>query len=369
MKDDSSKYFLVAIVAAVAIVGLIVLYMYVSKPSYSAEGAIAGQAYVTDTKTTIYDSGTRDVKTAAVKPFCTDYDGFNFAIASHVKTERGSFTDRCNPGISAITITEYTCENGKEKENNNFCDNGCLNGRCPPTPCYDTDGYSWTTQGTLYATSPSHMVAVPETCSGSTVTEYYCDSFGGGWRSNPIDCEAQGMICQNGACVTQLPSLDKSQFSPLQMDYCIDNDKDSEDPYYTGSSVEYRSGSTETEIFDTCGVGGMLTEVYCDGTTSRNTGYQCPDGCANGACITTTDPCTDSDGGADYQTKGFTVIQNGYYSDSCSSSTMLLEHTCDTNGNPQSSPYDCTDIDSDFICDDGACIDPSLVMSPAPPSP
>jgi len=47
MSKDNTNYFIVAVVAMVAIVGLVVLYMYVNEPSagYAEEGAIAGKGY------------------------------------------------------------------------------------------------------------------------------------------------------------------------------------------------------------------------------------------------------------------------------------------------------------------------------------
>lgn len=118
-------------------------------------------------------------------------------------------------------------------------------------------------------------------------------------------------------------------------------------------------------LVDYCS-GDVLTEGYCEGTSSKSVKYTCPYGCTNGACIetqitTTTTPtnktCTDSDGGLDYYTKGTasvcTYTGQGVgcinWHDRCRSNTLLEESYCEGNDR-KSVEYTCP-----ILCTDGAC--------------
>jgi len=60
-------------------------------------------------------------------------------------------------------------------------------------------------------------------------------------------------------------------------------------------------------FYDCCSSPGskQLNEAYCDENgIMQSVGYQCPNGCENGACIKEETTCTDSDGGANYYQYG-----------------------------------------------------------------
>lgn len=84
---------------------------------------------------------------------------------------------------------------------------------------------------------------------------------------------------------------------------------------------------------------------------------RCSNGCSNGVCIGS-DSCSDSDGGKNYNTQGITSGINGgnsySYTDSCSSSILLLEWYC-SGTNPSSITFDCNSNSTNKTCSSGTC--------------
>ncbi len=104
-----------------------------------------------------------------------------------------------------------------------------------------------------------------------------------------------------------------------------------------------------------------LIELYCNGTDGAGVSYKCPNGCSNGTCIqnTTQAPlCSDSDGGLNYNIKGFVNSSGQITYDTCiandqpsSNGTELAEYSCSASGNKVQSPYVCPNG-----CVNGECI-------------
>jgi len=115
---------------------------------------------------------------------------------------------------------------------------------------------------------------------------------------------------------------------------------------------------------DKCVNPNDLREYYCEGSTVRSVTVRCDKGCNSGACrsasgtalttasggssqatttttlqttsttVTTTtipSPCTDTDGGMNYNVKGDTKGINGEFLDSCSTKSRVREYYCDAN--------------------------------------
>ena len=147
--------------------------------------------------------------------------------------------------------------------------------------------------------------------------------------------------------------------------------------YYRKGTVEYKIINLGTEEVeegietDSCD-GNMLTEWFCPrvmNPVTRNERYseeyECPNGCANGACIGEDGPeeiveCTDSDGGKDYFTKGTTTGKSlnnvvGPQIDHCLVNSTLGEFFCEDNV-VSLDAYDCPNG-----CEDGTCIHPDQI--------
>jgi hypothetical protein len=98
---------------------------------------------------------------------------------------------------------------------------------------------------------------------------------------------------------------------------------------------------------------GTLMEYYCNSNSTNNyLFYDCPNGCRDGACISNTQTCTDSDGGIDYYVKGTLKIGNEAKTDQCLNSTKgtLMEYYCGSNTTTDYLLYDCP-----YGCLNGAC--------------
>lgn len=75
------------------------------------------------------------------------------------------------------------------------------------------------------------------------------------------------------------------------------------------------------------------------------------------------DSCSDTDGGLNYSLAGSTQGNNGTFSDSCSTGSVVIEYFCAADGvTVANGTHDCG---SGFACDSGRCISESLVPSVA----
>ncbi len=97
-------------------------------------------------------------------------------------------------------------------------------------------------------------------------------------------------------------------------------------------------------------------EYYCASSESvAEQLYSCPKGqCSwdvtgSGACSDDTAPCTDSDGGLNYNVKGSVTNSLLTHTDYCGNPSLVVENYCDANSKMVYSTYSCT-------CSDGACV-------------
>jgi hypothetical protein len=154
-------------------------------------------------------------------------------------------------------------------------------------------------------------------------------------------------------------------------------DSDNEKNYFVKGATTWGpfSGIMQNAS-DSCDLAGKtLSERYCLDGYSKVEYYQCPNGCKDGACLSsivaTTTPvaCTDSDGGKDYFKKGIVSFGGKTYADSCSSSSnvvasrTLTEYFCSTDAN-QLTTIGSSQRYCDYGCEDGACKHAVQVLSP-----
>ncbi|MEA3254622.1 MAG: C1 family peptidase [Candidatus Altiarchaeota archaeon] len=169
-------------------------------------------------------------------------------------------------------------------------------------------------------------------------------------------CDAGGKSCENGVCVEATTT---TTIPP----YCTDTDG-GKDYYVYGECTDSRGAFKQ----DTC-YNGKLYEYYCFNKecTSSFYGYTCPAGyiCQNGACTlatttTTTTPayCTDTDASGIYPTgrniyvKGTATDTDESQTDSCSSSTRVLERWCRDGKWVEGYYVNCP---NGYECQNGAC--------------
>jgi hypothetical protein len=95
-----------------------------------------------------------------------------------------------------------------------------------------------------------------------------------------------------------------------------------------------------------------VKEKYCENDEFAKTDIECPYGCSDGACLSQTQSCSDSDGGKDYNRKGTVTLGGLSKTDHCYSSTEANEYFCDSLGNIDNERHEC-----EFGCDgtEGAC--------------
>ncbi len=135
-------------------------------------------------------------------------------------------------------------------------------------------------------------------------------------------------------------------------DYCI------LDPfiYPSGAVVSDYDAKVDNCVGEKC----YVIEYHCKtDLADAHQGYQCPNGCADGACITgevNESTCTDTDGGKDYYVKGrvsaFLQGSGGKSaSDVCTTETRLLEYECTSATGWSGKGFDCPNG-----CEDGACL-------------
>ncbi len=213
--------------------------------------------------------------------------------------------------------------------------------------CIDTDGFNIYHKGNItfyesgfYDESEDRCTIYPNE-DYLVLQEGYCNEGRGSILT--IIC-SQG--CDDGACIGEEQSVSQ----------CIDSDggKDYSEkgqisgPKFTGMEEDLFS----SKIYeDSCVIKGdmNLLEYYCDGGLIVSEGYECPQGCNDGACI-----CTDSDGGKNYYMKGFATGKTHAINDGCivggDYSGWLREAICDGN------VATWTDYKCPNGCEEGVCI-------------
>ena len=125
------------------------------------------------------------------------------------------------------------------------------------------------------------------------------------------------------------------------------------------SGLRSANAPTATSATDTCISPTLLTEFYCapNGRVHTYVTHNCANEgkvCQNGACVAP--PCTDSDGGLNFNQAGVVVGSDGRpLSDECQGNTVI-ENWCGDNpdGLIRQGSRDCT-LDRK-VCRNGACV-------------
>lgn len=275
-------------------------------------------------------------------PQCADSDGGkDFYIKG--TTAKGSLnrTDYCGTGNN---LFEHYCDaDGNLQENFLFvCPNGCSNGACSSAtiPCIDNDnGKDFYVKGT---TSKGSLSYIDYCGAGSNLFEHYCDT-NGDIQINFLYACPNG--CSDGACLTAAAT-------------CTDSDGGIN--YDLKGTAIGISGGQQSSYADSCCLGDQcarndgdtVLETYCEASYIRTTYSKCQNGCKDGACLSPTAICSDSDGGLVYGIKGTTSKGSLSYTDYCGVGNNLFENYCDASGNLQTNYlYVCPDV-----CKDGACV-------------
>ena len=236
------------------------------------------------------------------------------------------------------TCGNYDSDSCLEFSSVTSCSSGetCVAGACVSNSytCADSDGgKTYSTKGNVVASSPTSSIDVTDLCSSSSaLVEYFC---------NPDKTQSGETYtcpngCSNGACVSTTTTNQTNTTTTVnQNNICTDSDggknynvkgnvvASSSTPGYTGN------------VWDYCKTDGTnaLAEYFCDSSTNLMTAqhYVCPNGCSNGACISTTTnqtTCTDSDGGKNYYVKGARTYGSYTYSDYCNGDGKIGRASC-----------------------------------------
>jgi hypothetical protein len=207
--------------------------------------------------------------------------------------------------------------------------------------CTDTDnGIDSFIYGSVTSKSSSGTVVVKsDYCSAYDLMEYSCT--GKEMYLTNVHC-VNG--CLDGACII--------------LNYCSDTDGGN-GPGQRGTVTGSLNGNSYSYI-DTC-ENGLLREYSCASGSSTYTSslITCQGGCSNGACLPQsscvgpkiTEPCTETDSGADIYHKGTLSTNLGYSeTDYCLSSSMVKEYYCYGNS------IATMEAKCSSGCLDGACI-------------
>ncbi len=185
------------------------------------------------------------------------------------------------------------------------------------------------------------------------LVEYYCE--GDDIIAETVD-PPEGYICRDGAFVL---------VAEMELT-CADSDGGAD--YYTKGLTEGYYGTIWHDDYEDQCYENNLIEYSCNEeidqikieTVSPPEGYICE----GGIFVSLDDyeyTCTDSDGGADYYTKGLTegYIGNNWfpYNDICRGNPYndLVEYTCDMETD-EVSP-ETVDIPEGYVCEDGAFVE------------
>src|SRR3989344_3859238 len=320
--------------------------------------SVTGSAPCTDT-----DGGDVSTKQGTTTGPWSSYTSEKDANDNTVSKDKvGTFVDKC---YGTKSLTEYFCANGKVTKRNVNCLNFCEDGICQGG-CSDNDGgKNYGSKGFTYGYWASSQ---PETDrNGKTVSqgdtgsfydkcvdskrldEYYCG--GDKVRKTTTTCKYG---CGDGKCLE--PS-------------CTDTDGGKKEntkgtatgPWGTSGTVTDSSGNSVSEgdtgsFDDKCASVKSVREYYCSDDKVTATTITCKDKCVDGECDPI--PCTDTDRGKTYNTKGSATGKPDSYAsyavtrtDSCYDSTNLKEIYCE-NGVVKDEIKRC-----DFKCENGACVE------------
>ncbi|MBI2147029.1 hypothetical protein HYU19_00955 [Candidatus Woesearchaeota archaeon] len=268
-------------------------------------------------------------------PSCTDSDGKDFNNQGKVTGIDSNgvgfeFTDSC---LGLSMLNEYICNGVEPQFINVECD--CEGGACKEkvnrftpqtvlpanTPsCTDSDGgINYYKKGTAIEVSETGKVHEEhDFCADSifdmkypdraeTLVEVYCDQ-------NKIRDKSIKCLCMGGQCVDikKNPDPESSLTGPIPKNEggsCTDTDGDN--PKTQGSATETRADGSSRTYKDMCHDPHTLYESICKGDVYGVVSYDCD--CQGDHCVEPQErvrqgkgSCTDSDGGFEPYTSGFT---------------------------------------------------------------
>lgn len=248
-------------------------------------------------------------------------------------------TDRCFYrrclNTPKVCSTGYVCQNGK-----------CVRSAPTPTPtpkvvstlCMEDDyGFNIHMQGTCK--------------DDNGVYSDYCDSVGGLVEWNCVNkiCSSikqmcpTGYYCKEGECVN---------YNQTQ-NYCNETDG--------GKNIQTKGNliSNNGTFTDKCLSNTTLIEEYCNGSLHVTAHINCSSGfyCSDGACVSISQICIDSDGGINLYQKGTVSIGDRNATDYCylEGRKYILEYYCSYSSSNVSS-IGVRGFNCNLTCEDGACV-------------
>ncbi len=284
---------------------------------------------------------------------CSDTDnGKYFGIRGTATLSDGSLsrTDFC---AGNSNLLEYYCDGNQIKVESIICSikgfyscdvnqGKCITQSDPQPTCVDTDnGINFETPGSVII---GGNTVIKDGCMilGNIIFERYCDAQG--YKYQQYNCNCQ--LNQNGQAYCATPE-DVNPVIPVSpTSTCEEIGDAGSNPLLEGSIIITNSTGTFPKA-DNCISATQLQEYSClnhEGQiiiidcTSYGENYTCE---AN-ACKSSTS-CTDTDGGANYYSKGTAIDSTGtQLEDSCEvNGPNLNEAYCHTDGTAVSSQYYC----------------------------
>lgn len=215
---------------------------------------------------------------------CSDSDGGkNYYQRGEVETSGGVFADSCHDdsagGVNANYLTEYYCkQDGTYMRESYVCPHGCLEGECIEESG-TTHGQICTDQSQCsadlickpsgrYGEDEKYCCYENECASVSSPTGNECvGEEGVEERIDPVPAD---LTCQNGEWVEE--------------PQCTDSDDG--DGYYVKGTVTGKFLGDSGEYTDYCSESNSVyvIEYYCSENSVLMSEFECPAGCADGAC-------------------------------------------------------------------------------------
>lgn len=309
----------------------------------------------------------------AMETLCVDSDGgVDYYTKGVVNISSIEFEDWC---LNDTYVHEMYCGFAATNSEDYECPYGCSNGVCvqenetnqTTANCTDTDdGKNYYVKGTITTSydenSDPHIVEgkghVTDRCVNDTqLDEYYCEN--GYGKGISITCPCEDGICTGPFCGDAFCNLNENSTTcPEDCSTnvtCTDSDEGLDYSVKGSASGMRRSGVFENNT-DKCVDNITLLEWYCIDGLLDGFWYECPSGCAGGACTSIIN-CTDSDGGKNYYTYGKIEYVNN-------PAGILAEYdVCDGEYLTERICVDATDNSKNFVkykcpngCEDGVCI-------------
>jgi hypothetical protein len=250
------------------IFGLILISGFVFADCTDSDGGLNLNVVGTATSSTAGIEGRQDCCKAEYSTYMGDAVA-HIGLGGGPCTTTGSYLYEAICGANGVPTTAvYTCPNG------------CSNGACIQTACTDSDGgKNYNVSGNVLGVSSSgEVVSGNDYCMGNVLKELYCDA-SGFVNTDAYTCPNG---CSNGACVSGTASS------------CTDSDGgDNPDAVgtvtYNGATFIAPDTGTTNKYTDRCYVQSngdqAVTEFSCSNNNLIASNHYCPNGCSNGACL------------------------------------------------------------------------------------